>query len=277
MSRVGLIDSQVGRGTYVSRPRAATVPVAPLPSPPSPLVLQASPSFSGAFPTASAAALISESWHYERDSEIAKVSAAKNNEAVDWNGRYSRYVAGLSGLISRLPQFAADEAISFAGGIPAQDFYPSAEFKKIVASILASDRGDRMFDYSPFNGEPELRQSVINHLAKKAMRVEPDQLLILSGSQQGIDLVANLLVDPGDAVLVEEPTYFWAISNFRARQARLIGCRHDAEGINLGEVEAALRRHAPKFLYVMPNNQNPTGLTMSLNRRPRSGRSLRSL
>ena len=68
-----------------------------------------------------------------------------------------------------------------------------------------------------------------------------------------------LLLDPGDAVLLEEPTYFWAISNFRARQARLIGCHHDEEGISLAEVEANLRRHAPKFLYVMPNNQNPTG------------------
>jgi DNA-binding transcriptional MocR family regulator len=99
------------------------------------------------------------------------------------------------------------------------------------------------------------------------MTVKPDELLILSGSQQGIDLVANLLIDPGDAVLIEEPTYFWAISNFKARQARLIGCPHDQEGIDLAEVENALRRQAPKFLYVMPNNQNPTGLTMSLNRR----------
>jgi DNA-binding transcriptional MocR family regulator len=230
LSRLGLIDSQVGRGTYVSNTARATA----------------------------------ASWQYSRTPVKA---GTEGGARVDWSGRYSRYVDGLSGFINRLPQFGDDDAISFAGGIPAQDFYPSTEFKKIVHSILDSERGDRMFDYSPFNGEPALRQSVIDHLSGKGMTVKADELLILSGSQQGIDLVANLLVDPGDAVIVEEPTYFWAISNFRARQARLIGCPHDEEGINLSEVENALRRHGPKFLYVMPNNQNPTGLTMSLNRR----------
>ncbi len=209
LARLGLIDSQVGRGTYVTNSKVAEAP-----------------------------------WQYSRVAQ----GPAEDGSRVNWNAKYSRYVDGLSGLISRLPQFGGDDAISFAGGIPAQDFYPSAEFKEIVQSILDSERGDRMFAYSPFNGEPELRQSVIDHLAGKGMTVKADELLILSGSQQGIDLVANLLVDPGDAVLIEEPTYFWAISNFRARQARLIGCHHDEEGINLAQVENALWRQAPKFL-----------------------------
>jgi len=234
LSRLGLIDSQVGRGTYVSaKGKPADAP-----------------------------------WQYSRTAvKTGAEAGSKVDSKLDWNGRYSRYVDGLSGLINRLPHYGEGDGISFAGGIPAQDFYPSAEFKKIVHSILDSESGDRMFDYSPFNGEPALRQSVINHLGAKGMTVKADELLILSGSQQGIDLVANLLIDPGDAVIVEEPTYFWAISNFKARQARLMGCSHDEEGINLSEVENALRRHAPKFIYVMPNNQNPTGLTMSLNRR----------
>ena len=168
LARLGLIDSQVGRGTYVTSP--AKVSQAP--------------------------------WQYSRVAQGVTDDASK----VNWNAKYSRYVDGLSGLISRLPQFGGDDSISFAGGIPAQDFYPSAEFKKIVRSILDGERGDRMFDYSPFNGEPELRQSVIDHLAGKGMSVKADELLILSGSQQGIDLVANLLIDPGDAVIIEEPT-----------------------------------------------------------------------
>ncbi|MBS1993825.1 MAG: PLP-dependent aminotransferase family protein [Cyanobacteria bacterium SZAS LIN-3] len=242
LSRLGLIDSQVGRGTFVSV----------------------------------AGARSGSTWEYSRNNFDAAAGGNKQNApagsgpasgSVDWNSRYSRYVDGLTGLINRLPQYGDGDYISFAGGIPAQDFYPSEEFKKIVRSVLDSDRGDRMFDYSPFNGEPELRQSVIDHLDRKGMAVRPDELLILSGSQQGIDLVANMLVDPGDCVIVEEPTYFWAISNFKARQARLIGCSHDEEGISLSEVESALRRHAPKFLYVMPNNQNPTGRTMTLARR----------
>ncbi len=225
LSRLGLIDSQVGRGTFVS------AKVKPAAAP----------------------------WQYKaaapRRPELTVPPSS--TPKLDWNGRYSRYVDGLAGLINRLPHYGEGDGISFAGGIPAQDFYPSTEFKKIVHSILDSESGDRMFDYSPFNGEPALRQSVINHLSAKGMTVKADELLILSGSQQGIDLVANLLIDPGDAVIFEEPTYFWAISNFKARQAKLIGCSHDEEGINLSEVENALRRHAPKFLYVMPNNQNP--------------------
>jgi len=243
LSRLALIDSQVGRGTFVSG-RLNETPVA-------------EPIFKGSSGTSSGA--IKGSFNVSGNGAF--------NSTVDWDNRYSRYVDGLTGLIKRLPQYGDEDVISFAGGIPAQDFYPSEEFKKIVRSVLDSERGDRMFDYSPFNGEPELRQSVINHLSRKGMTVLPDELLILSGSQQGIDLVANLLVDPGDCVIVEEPTYFWAISNFKARQARLIGCSHDDEGISLSEVENALRRHAPKFLYVMPNNQNPTGRTMSLARR----------
>jgi len=238
LSRLGLIDSQVGRGTFVSG-RGGDVP--------------------GEFPGSTNARSFNGS--------VNAFSNGSGTGPVDWNSRYSRYVDGLTGFINRLPQYGDDDVISFAGGIPAQDFYPSEEFKKIVRSVLDSERGDRMFDYSPFNGEPELRQSVIKHLEGKGMSVRPDELLILSGSQQGIDLVSNLLVDPGDCVIVEEPTYFWAISNFKARQARLIGCSHDDEGISLSEVENALRRHAPKFLYLMPNNQNPTGRTISLARR----------
>lgn len=226
LAQLGLIASQVGRGTFVSAvlsaPNAASASnVLPLPS-----------------------------------------------GELNWPNRFSRYAEGLSSSINKLPQLASgDDYISFAGGIPSQDSYPSDDFQKIVLDLLGGGRGAAMFDYSPFAGEPDLRQAVTAHLALRGIAVRDQELLILSGSQQGIDLVANLLINPGDHVLVEEPTYFWAISNFKARQAQLVGCALDDEGIDLAAVEAHLIRYQPKFIYVMPNSQNPTGITMSLARR----------
>lgn len=226
LARLGLIDSHVGRGTFVK-----------------------------AFPVKQA----------KIESSLAH--AIKSGDNLRWSNLFSRYADGLSTSMAKLPEFAyGDDVISFAGGIPAQDSYPEAQFKNIVMELLAAGQ-ETLFDYSPFAGEPALRQAVISHLVGRGMAVDDKELLILSGSQQGIDLVANLLIDSGDAVLVEEPTYFWAISNFKARQAELIGCPIDGEGIDLAAVGRNIVRHQPKFIYVMPNNQNPTGITMSLARR----------
>lgn len=224
LSQKGLIDSQVGRGTFV---RALDVEI-----------------------------------EHERE-------RVGRGDKVGWNSLFSRYAVGLgesmagAGVVPELSLADDDDVISFAGGIPSHDSYPEEEFKRILKELIDSGEAN-LFDYSPFTGEPALRQAVINHLC---MPVADQELLILSGSQQGIDLVANLLIDPGDAVIVEEPTYFWAITNFRARQAEVIGCPMDDEGISLSAVERNILRHRPKFIYVMPNNQNPTGITMSLARR----------
>jgi len=201
-------------------------------------------------------------------SGVSSVSSTLPTGELSWPERFSRYADGLNSSIKKLPQLASgDDFISFAGGIPSQDSYPSDDFQKIVLDLLGGGRGASMFDYSPFAGEPDLRLAVTSHLALRGISVRDHELLILSGSQQGIDLVANLLINPGDYVLVEEPTYFWAISNFKARQAQLVGCPLDSEGIDLATVEAHLIRYQPKFIYVMPNSQNPTGITMSLARR----------
>ncbi|MFA6212240.1 MAG: PLP-dependent aminotransferase family protein [Candidatus Obscuribacterales bacterium] len=201
-------------------------------------------------------------------SGVSSASSTLPTGELNWPERFSRYADGLNSSIKKLPQLASgDDFISFAGGIPSQDSYPSDDFQKIVLDLLGGGRGAAMFDYSPFAGEPDLRLAVTSHLALRGISLHDHELLILSGSQQGIDLVANLLINPGDYVLVEEPTYFWAISNFKARQAQLVGCPLDSEGIDLATVEAHLIRYQPKFIYVMPNSQNPTGITMSLARR----------
>lgn len=159
------------------------------------------------------------------------------------------------------------EAISFAGGVPTEESYPHRDFERILQRILDSGRSHELFHYSPGEGMPILRQEVLNHLHSQDIDVSDDKLLILCGSQQGLDVVSSVLLDPGDLVVVEDPTYLWATCNFKSRQARCLPVPLDDEGIRLDMLESVLTRHRPKFIYVIPNFQNPTGITMSLERR----------
>jgi len=159
------------------------------------------------------------------------------------------------------------EVISFAGGVPTDESYPHKDFERILQKILADGRSHELFQYSPGEGMPLLRQEVLKHLRSQDIDVTDDKLLILCGSQQGLDVVSSVLLDPGDLVITEDPTYLWATCNFRSRQARCLPVPLDDEGIRLDMLESVLARHRPKFIYVIPNFQNPTGITMSLARR----------
>lgn len=188
-----------------------------------------------------------------------------------FDSRYSGYgkeLTSLHELIEKQPNlFVGKDIISFAAGIPSRDSYPEGEFISILKDLVAVENGGALFDYSPSSGEPALRKLVIEHLGRRDMFVDDAELMILSGSQQGIDLMSSLFINPGDRVITEDPTYFWAISNFKARQAKIVGCPLDEEGINLVSLEKALRAGPVKFIYLMPANQNPTGITMSARRR----------
>jgi DNA-binding transcriptional MocR family regulator len=181
--------------------------------------------------------------------------------------RFSRFIQGLGNSQLNLPVLASGEYISFAGGIPAADSYPAQEFEHILLDLIKAGHGASMFDHAPSNGEPALRKAIGEHLRKRGVVFEDDELLILSGSQQGIDLVASVFVDPGDYVVLEEPSYFWAISNFKARQAKLLPCPLDEDGLDLQVLENHLKARRPKFIYSMPTNHNPTGISLSVARR----------
>ena len=171
-------------------------------------------------------------------------------------------------MIARQPASSAKhDLISFAGGIPTEEFYPNDQFRRIVSELMQSEHAAEMFGYSAADGSPYLRSQVRKHLSRQGITCGDDELLIVSGSQQGIDLVTNVLVDPEDIVLLEDPSYFWAICNFRARQARCLPVSLDDQGIRLDILESHLARQKAKLLYVMPNFQNPTGATMSVSRR----------
>lgn len=156
------------------------------------------------------------------------------------------------------------DLISFAGGIPTYENYPTDEFEIILKEILKKKDSKDLFEYSPANGHPQLREQVIKHLEDLKMPVTEDELLIVSGSQQGIDIISSVFLDPGDYVALEDPTYLWAKCSFKSRQANCLPVPLTENGIRLDILESHLKRYKPKFLYVIPNFQNPTGLTMSL-------------
>ena len=157
--------------------------------------------------------------------------------------------------------------ISFAPGQPNAELFPVDQLREIADDILRS-QGASTFQYIGTRGLPALIDAVGAYVAGKGIRAAAPQILLTEGSQQGIDLVARVLLDPGDAVLVELPTYVGALGSFRAARAKLVGVRLDDEGLDLDHLRAQHRAQREagvrvKFLYVIPNFQNPAGVSHS--------------
>lgn len=151
--------------------------------------------------------------------------------------------------------------ISFAGGLPSPRTFPVEAFAEACRNVLAED-GHGALQYAASEGYRPLREEVARMLP---WSVDPDQVLITTGSQQGLDLVAKVLVDQGSRVLVETPTYLGALQAFAPMEPEVVGVASDAEGIDVADLAA--RREGARYLYVLPNFQNPTGRTMSEARR----------
>jgi 2-aminoadipate transaminase len=165
----------------------------------------------------------------------------------------------------------ARDIVSFAPGYPAEDAFPWDEFRAIAQELLAGADGS-VLQYGPTHGYRPLRDAIVAIMRSRAIEAQADSTLVTTGSQQGLDLLARVLVDPGDVILMELPSYTGAITAFRASGADLVGVRQDADGIDLDRLEAAathLRRdgRAIKALYLVPNFQNPTGLMIGLDKR----------
>ena len=165
------------------------------------------------------------------------------------------------------------DVISFAPGYPAPDTFAWDEFSQIAADLLASRDGS-VLQYGPTRGYRPLLEAIIGIMQQRQIAARFEDLLVTTGSQQGLDLVARVLVDPGDVILVELPTYVGAISAFRNLQATMVGVPQEADGIDLEALDAICERvrgegKRVKFLYVVPNFQNPTGLLIGLDKRRR--------
>ena len=163
------------------------------------------------------------------------------------------------------------DMISFAPGYPDPVTYAWAEFREIANQLLAG--GDSsVLQYGPTRGHKPFVEALVELLASRDIRATSDQVLVTTGSQQGLDLAGRMLLDPGDVVLVELPAYTGAISAFRNTEARLAGVRQAADGIDLDDLQAVVARERAagrrvRFLYLVPNFQNPTGLLLSREKR----------
>ncbi len=172
---------------------------------------------------------------------------------------------------SRYPLQPASRAlhphpISFTGvGDPRQ--FPVKDFYKAIQTVIRRD-GIAALDYGPFDeGYRPLRETLSHILASQGIRANPDNTLITSGSQQALALVCQLLLKPGDAILVEKPSYNFALALFQALNLKIIGVPMDEWGLQVELVEPLLQQYHPKLIYTIPNFQNPTGLCLSGARR----------
>lgn len=152
--------------------------------------------------------------------------------------------------------------INFASSTPDPALFPIREFKDILNEVLDRD-GGFAFGYQDSQGYYPLRRAIAEYLDENGIKISPDSVQIISGAQQGIDIVAKALVNMGDVVLVERPTYSGAIAAFRSRGAKILEVGMEEDGIDLQELESILKMERPKIIYTMTNFQNPTGCSYS--------------
>ncbi|MCK5379082.1 MAG: PLP-dependent aminotransferase family protein [Acidobacteria bacterium] len=160
------------------------------------------------------------------------------------------------------------EVISFAGGLPAAETFPAEDLIGVTARVLSED-GPQALQYSPTEGFPPLRQEIADRMnCKLGTTVGASEILITSGSQQGLDFTGKILLDPDDVVLCESPTYLGAINAFKAYEPRFVEIDTDDDGMVISDLERRLDEISNvRFIYVIPDFQNPSGRTWSLERR----------
>lgn len=184
-----------------------------------------------------------------------------------WTERYAQRTQRMqsSAIRELLKLTEQPDVISFAGGLPAPDVFPVKEFQEASQKVLA-EHGPQALQYSTTEGYRPLREMIARHTARYGIVVGADNILITSGSQQALDLIGKVFINPGDRILVEKPTYLGALQAWNAYQTEYVTVPLDDKGLQTDRLEEALRV-GPKFLYVLPNFHNPAGVTLSLERR----------
>ncbi len=157
--------------------------------------------------------------------------------------------------------------ISFAGGLPAPELFDAPGLREAFAAALAGEGAGRTLQYSTTEGDPDLREAIAARLTERGLPTGADDVLVTSGSQQALTLAATALIEPGDRVLVEEPSYLAALQAFALAGAVVVPVACDDEGLDPDAVAAAAAEHGARLLYTIPTFHNPTGRTLPLERR----------
>ena len=163
---------------------------------------------------------------------------------------------------------AKPDIISFAGGLPAPELFPVAQWKAAVNKVL-DEKGRQALQYGPTEGYLPLREQIVHRMNKVGVKdAKPEDFLILSGSQQGLDFMAKAFIDPGDQIIVESPTYLGALNAFKAYEPSFLDVELDADGMRMDILEERLKNNdRVKFIYVISDFQNPSGKTWTMERR----------
>jgi 2-aminoadipate transaminase len=156
--------------------------------------------------------------------------------------------------------------ISFAGGLPAPDLFPIEHFTTAMQDALTQD-GPSALQYDVTEGYAPLKEFLCAWLGQRGIRCGPENLMLTNGSQQALDLVGKIFINPNDKILVEDPTYLGAIQAFDPYEARYVSTPLEPEGPRIADFKRNLERHSIKFAYFVPTFQNPSGITMTLERR----------
>ncbi|MEM4053873.1 MAG: PLP-dependent aminotransferase family protein [Ignisphaera sp.] len=194
---------------------------------------------------------------------------------IDLYNLYSNNGGKLDTIKRYVLQFPeSSNIINFASGVPDPSTFPLKEIRDALENVLR-ERASEALQYTPSQGVAEYRKSLANFIYRmRCIKVSPDNILVVSGAQQAIDLITRLFVDPGDIVLVEEPGYIAALNVFRVGGAELVGIPIDGYGMDVDYMEEMIKGFSRggrriKFVYTVATAQNPTGITMNLDRRRR--------
>ena len=186
-----------------------------------------------------------------------------------WEHRFAQRTQRMksSAIRELLKLTEQSDVISFAGGLPATDVFPVDEIREACSRVL-KDGGAYSLQYGSTEGYAPLREMIARHTARYGIQISPENIIITSGSQQALDLLGKIFLNRGDRIVVESPTYLGALQAWNAYGAEYVPVPSDENGMITDELEKALRT-GPKFIYALPNFQNPTGSTLTMERRLR--------
>jgi 2-aminoadipate transaminase len=186
---------------------------------------------------------------------------------ISWKEKFAKRTEHMkrSAIREILKLTQRPDIISFAGGLPAPELFPVDRIRE-ASDVVLSERGQEALQYSTTEGVPELRDFLAKRMSNDTLKLSRDNIVIVSGAQQAIDLIGRVILDDGDAIAVENPTYLGALLAWAPYGINYLSVPTDSEGLIIDHVESVLKQN-PKLMYLVPNFQNPQGVTLSKARR----------